>query len=142
MKPLSYDDARLVPVVSDSDVQARVADLVGRARSRQVWFLFLDRDNVQLPLLMPIDGHPATPSADDTEWMAERIRQLCEACDAASMILVIERYASAALTPQDVAWAMALHDACDRAQTPLRALMLSHRTGVRWIAQDDYRFGA
>lgn len=141
MKPLSYDDARLVPLVSDSDVHRRVSDLIGHARSRQIWFLFLDQENCQLPLIMPVDGHPSAPSSDDLEWMARRIRELCDACDAAGLILVIERFASDSLTPQDVAWARMLHDACDRAQIPLRALLLSHRSGVRWIAQDDYRFG-
>jgi hypothetical protein len=25
---------------------------------------------------------------------------------------------------------------------PVRGILVSHRKGVRWLAQDDYRFGA
>lgn len=129
-----------MPLVRDSDVELRVNQLVGRARSHQIWFMFLDEQNIQLPLLMPMDDLPTAPADDDEHWLASRIRELCRACDAVSLIFVIERYAGEALTPQDANWARTLHRACDLAAVPLRALLLSHRGGVRWIAQDDYRF--
>ncbi|MEO6944598.1 MAG: hypothetical protein ABI053_07790 [Lacisediminihabitans sp.] len=58
-----------------------------------------------------------------------------------SFVFVLERYADATLIPADIAWARALHNACTEAGVALRGILLSHKCGVRWVAQDDYRFG-
>ena len=96
---------------------------------------------MQLPLMIPIDGLPARP--DST--IGNLVHLVAEAMameDADSVVAVIERYADATLTVADQEWARALHDAFGQQQVPLRGILLSHRRGVRWVAQDDYRFGA
>lgn len=140
MEPLSYTDARLVPLRTDDDILDRVTSLIGRATLRQLWLLFLDADDVQLPLLVPIDGLPSDADADHCEWVARRVRDFIDAGEAAQLILVWERYASPTLTAQDAARSRSLHEACVEHSVPLRALLLSHRAGVRWIAPDDYLY--
>lgn len=66
--------------------------------------------------------------------------QAMDAAGAKSIVVVIERYASSALAPADVAWAKAIHEAFGLEGLCLRGLLLSHNRGVRWIAQDDYRY--
>src|ERR1700753_2073346 len=51
MKPPHSDETAELPLGTDSDIQARVERLVGRAIQRQLWLLFLDHLAVELPLL-------------------------------------------------------------------------------------------
>lgn len=133
-----YADAALQPLDTDALVQGRVAELIGRACRRQLWFLFLDERGIQLPVIMPVADPPSTPP--DNDRLRLMIGQLVESTDAAALIVVLERFGPEKLTESDRAWAAALHDSCAEAGVALRALLLSHREGVRWIAQDDYRF--
>ena len=137
MKPPNYDDSVLVPLTSDASIQDRVEQLVGRANQRQLWLLFLDELDVQLPILIPIDGLPTEPSDEQTAQILDRVREVMGDIGASSLVLVIERYGPAALTPQDIEWARSLRRACDASGVLLRAQLLSHRAGVRWIAADD-----
>lgn len=138
MKSPSYEDSTLVPLSTDALIQERAAALIGRAIRRQLWVMFLDEDDVQLPVLMPIEGLPAEPEAGDS--LAKALRVVVDGVAAHSVILVLERYGGEALTASDRAWAKALHDAAAATEVRLRGILLSHRGGVRWVAQDDYRF--
>ena len=138
MKPPTYEDSTRIPLSTDALIQQRVATLIGKAIRRQLWVMFLDENDVQLPVLMPIDGVPTQPEGN--ERLPEILRQLVDSVGAHSVILVLERYASQELTGSDIAWARALHKAAEGADIGLRAILLSHRGGVRWVAQDDYRF--
>lgn len=139
MKPPSYEDIQALPLQTDADIEQRVAELIGRANLRQLWLLFLDESNIQLPLLIPVDGLPTEPATEQTASVIARVNDLMGEIGAASVVLVWERYGAATLTAQDAAWVRSLHGACDEAQVRLRAMLLSHRTGVRFLAQDDYR---
>lgn len=134
-----YSETRDRPLTTDDLLQERVTDLIGRANVRQHWFLFLDADGVQLPMLIPLDGLPLRPT-DDLGWLADRLRDTMEELGAASIVLVLERYADAAFTVSDMAWARALHAAFDDAAVALRAVFVCHRTGVRRMAADEYRY--
>ena len=63
-----YLDTRELSLVDDDDLLARVDSLLGRASSRQVWLMFLDSNDCQLPTLMPAYV-PAVPEPDDGEWL-------------------------------------------------------------------------
>lgn len=139
MRTPSYQDARAQPLVSQVLIEERVRALIGRASRRQLWFLFLDENQVQLPLLIPLDDYPSSPDAS-VHHLARAIGQAMETAGADSVVVVIERYAASALAPADVGWAKAIHDAFDLEGLRLRGLLLSHNRGVRWVAQDDYRF--
>ncbi|HEX4443843.1 MAG TPA: hypothetical protein VHZ81_09750 [Galbitalea sp.] len=137
MKPPNYDDTALIPLSSDANIQDRVEQLIGRANQRQLWLLFLDELDLQLPLLIPIDGLPSEPSDEQTAQVLDRVREVMGEIGASSLVVVIERYGPATLTPQDIEWSRSLRRACDASGVALRAQLLSHRTGVRWIAADD-----
>lgn len=137
MKPPAYEDTQTQPLDTDAEITARVGELIGRANSRQLWLLFLDDVNVQLPLLIPIDGLPADPTADQTERVVANIHELMLEIGAGSVVTVWERYGAPTLSRQDAAWARSLKDACDDQGVRLRAMLLSHRNGVSWIGDDD-----
>ncbi|MFP7761459.1 hypothetical protein [Marisediminicola sp. LYQ85] len=139
MKPPRYDD-ELAPLTSGSLIESRIAALIGRASRRQVWFLFVDEAARQLPILLPIDDHPARPDPDDAARFAALLREMGETTDAVGTIIVIERYADATLTASDVAWAKTLHTATGLASFGLCGILVSHSRGVRWVAPDDYLF--
>jgi hypothetical protein len=139
MRTPSYEDARTQPLTSQVLIEERVRALIGRACRRQLWFLFLDANNIQLPLMIPLDDLPSAPD-DAVHELARAMGRAMEAAGAGSIIVVIERYASSALSPADIAWAKGVHDAFDLEEIDLRGVVLSHNRGVRWIAQDDYRF--
>jgi hypothetical protein len=138
MKPPTYEDSTLVPLSTDALIQQRAAALIGKAIRRQLWVMFLDENDMQLPVLMPMDGMPTEPEEGNRLSMA--LRELVDGVGAHSVILVLERYGGQELTASDVAWARALHEAAASAEIRLRAILLSHRSGVRGVAQDDYRF--
>lgn len=137
MRP-SYEQDRLLPLASDAMIEERVLELIGRANRRQLWLLFLDEDNVQLPLLIPIDGLPPDPTDDGSVSVVDNVGELMGEIGAAGLVVVWERYGPSAMSVQDTAWARSFAAACVSAKVPLRAMLLSHRAGVRWIAADDY----
>jgi hypothetical protein len=141
MNPPQYEETQLLPLVTDADIERRVADLIGRANSRQLWLLFLDEFDVQLPVLIPIESLPAEPTDDQTELVISRVRELMAEIGASSVITVLERYGAATLTAQDAAWSRSLRTNCVRNRVTLRAQLLSHRTGVRWIAESEFDVG-
>ena len=139
MKTPNYEETRAEPLTTDALVADRVGQLIGRAIQRQIWFLFLDANQVQLPLVIPVGELPARPDAL-VGALAERLAAVVQAEAADSVIVVIERYAHPDLTASDREWAKCLHDALDERGVPVRGVLLSHSSGVRWMAQDDCRF--
>jgi len=137
-----YDIAKLTALDTDAAVQERVADLIGRAVRRQVWFLFVDEGGAQLPLLLPIEDHPPLPDDDDPDRFAALLDHMAEVSPARGVVVVLERVAGPTLSPGDLAWAGALRDAAAASALDLRGILVSHTRGVRWVAPDDYGFGA
>jgi sugar phosphate isomerase/epimerase len=135
--PIPYEETQLRPLVTDSDIERRVADLIGRANSRQLWLLFLDEVDVQLPLLIPIDSLPPEPTDEQASEVIFRVRELMGEIGASSVITVVERYGTATMTAHDAAWVRALRRGCDECGVTLRAQLLSHRTGVRLIGPEE-----
>jgi len=72
--------------------------------------------------------------------LAQAIAAAMEAEEAASVIVVIERFADSAISVNDTAWARAIDDAFREIGVAVRCFLISHRRGVRWLAADDYRF--
>jgi hypothetical protein len=131
---ISFDHAALVPLSTDALIEERVTELVGRAVRWQLWIMFLDRNGVQLPVLMPFDDLPL--AAPDGVTMP--IGDFADSVGATSVFAVLERYDGAALTANDVGWARLVRDSCAAASVVLRGVLLSHKRGVRWIALDEY----
>lgn len=138
MTPTDHDLANKRPLTDDTLIEERMAALVGRAVSRQIWLMFLDENDVQMPLIMPVSDIPVSPGDNDEAHWANFVASGAEAIGARSVIVVIERYDSDRLTEADRAWARLSRDGCAVAGVPLRAVLLSHRRGVRLLAPDDY----
>jgi hypothetical protein len=132
-----YEESQLLPLITDQDIERRVADLIGRANTRQLWLLFLDEYEIQLPLLIPIEGLPSEPTDEQADAVLERVREVMGEIGATAVITVLERYGAPALTMQDAAWVRTLHRGCSHRGVTLRAQLLSHRTGVRWIGPEE-----
>jgi hypothetical protein len=131
---LSFDQASLHPLTTDAQVQLRASQLVGRAVRRQLWIMLLDENDVQLPVIVPIDDLPPAPDGDLP------FAYIVESTGAAAVFVVLERYGGEELTPADRAWAKHVRDGCAAASVRLRGILLSHRRGVRWMAEDDYLY--
>jgi hypothetical protein len=132
-----YEETQLLPLTTDRDIEDRVAALIGRANTRQLWLLFLDEQDVQLPLLVPIEGLPSEPTDEHVGAVVDRVREVMGEIGSSAVITVLERYSSAALTAQDASWVRFLRSACAERGVNLRAQLLSHRTGVRWIGEEE-----
>jgi hypothetical protein len=138
MRPISAAEAAHQPLVTDADIQERVDSLIGRACRRQVWMLFTDDADIQTSDLIAMDDYPTSPDGGAAEIFAARIAEWMNTTDAAQVIFVWERCVSERFTPADRAWAKALALACRENQVSVRAQLISHRSGVRWFAPDDY----
>jgi hypothetical protein len=137
MSTLPYSD-RLPPLSTDARIEERVSHLIGEAHTRQLWLLFVDGDDMQLPLLLPIGDLPPMPVPEATAVVVNNLGWLMREIGATRLILVWERRGDNTLAADDVAWVSALATACRGARVPLRAMFLAHCYGVRWIAPDDW----
>ena len=133
----SYDDLRDRILTTDTDLLERVTELLEHGIRRQLWLMFLDADDRQLPLLMP-SNLPLTPGAKDVQKLGEFIRQLMDQVEARTIVVTLERSGSEQLTAADRAWFRLVRDACAVAKAPLRGPLLCHRHGVRWVGEDDH----
>ena len=138
MNPPLYDREHLAPLTSQAAIEERVALLIGRAARRQIWLLFLDHEDRQLPLLIPVQDPPSWPKADDDVRFATLLTDIQDQTDASGFVAVLERFGGMILTPADSAWARMLTDAAALSPLRLHGILLSHARGVRWMAPDDY----
>ncbi|MDO7883363.1 hypothetical protein [Antiquaquibacter soli] len=84
-----YDTVRDEPLPTDDAVLSRLDDLLEEGLALRLWFMFLDDESYQLPLLLPMDLGGA-PGSDDVDAIARFIDDLAAAVDAATAIVVVE----------------------------------------------------
>ncbi|WP_448810693.1 hypothetical protein [Agromyces bauzanensis] len=143
MTRLDAHAANDLPITTDRDIEQRVADLLQGAHRRQWWTLYLDDADVQQPVLMPMAGYPDDPDAPVgaegtvARVLANRLAEIVESIGAAKVVFVWERSGGASVTAADRAWASALGAACRNAGVAVRAQLVLHDRGVRWLAPDD-----
>jgi hypothetical protein len=135
-----YDDVRDESLESDQKLLERTQLLLEHALRRQVWLMFLDDEEHQLPLVMP-SYVPRSPGARDAARFAQFLRQVVEQCDATSIVITLERPGHDGVSEVDGEWFRLIAKACAIAELPLRGPMLCHDRGVRWIAHEDYALG-
>lgn len=126
-----------LPLTTDEEVTERVRDVVGCAARRQLWLFFLDADDCQLPVLLPVPDFPPSPDGGSAEQLAASLAAVVEQLGAAQVVVVWERRLDDRATTLDRAWAARLAEACRVAGVRLRGQLLSHRRGVRWLAPDE-----
>ncbi len=131
---MSYDESLRTPIRTAGDVEERVRALVGAAITRKVWLLFLDEEDVQLPVIIPIEELPERAPEEDA--LVPLLRSLRESVH--SVIVVFERPGGRVLSRSDRAWVRSLNAGVLRANVRSAGLVLSHDTGVRWLSPDDW----
>ena len=72
-----------------------------------------------------------------SEVLANRLASIVAQIEAAKVIFVWERPGDDELTSGDRAWAGALSAACRDAGVEVRAQLILHDDGVRWIAAEE-----
>ena len=137
MKIPSYEDTHEQPLTTDEQVLERVTLLVRNALRRQLWLMFLDGDDRQLPVLMPTDV-PARPRSSDASELARFIHGVNDELGASSIVVALERRGSDEISDDDGAWLRLVRDAAEMAELRLRGPVLVHTRGVRWVAVEDY----
>jgi hypothetical protein len=133
----AYNNSR-APLVTDAEIEERVDHLIGQSNLRKLWVLFLDPREVQIPLIIPINELPHAADDESAVSVITNVHEVADDVGAGCVVLVWERCGSEYFTPEDSVWARQIAWACTVVGVRLRAMLLSHRTGVRWIAPDDY----
>lgn len=136
--PPAYDTTITHPLVTSDDIVERATVLFGTAIRRQLWLLFVDSHDVQLPLLLPVDGIPVRPSGDASRMLGWMLSKALDTIDAAGVIVVLERFASGEAQNSDREWTMAVRDAVVEAGLAFRGAVICHSSGTRWFESREY----
>lgn len=96
------------PVRDVPDLVRHVGAIVPTAVRRQLWTLFFDSDDVALPLMVPLEGVPATPDVAALEHYGDALDAVAAEFGAASVAFVLERPGPVAPSASDERWAGAL----------------------------------
>src|SRR6185312_1869264 len=127
----------LPPLTTDEEVLARVRTVVGAARARQLWILFVDGDGRQSPVVVPIADVPHRPEprglAGITRVLHGLRGELVTERGPGAVIVARQRPGGDTVLDADREWAAALAQACRTAGVALRATVLSTPGGVRWL---------
>lgn len=133
----NYDLSRTTNLTTDEHIVERLNSLLDGAIVRQVWLMFLDENDVQLPVIMPC-YLPSKPDPDASRHFAKTLREFCDEVDAATAVITFERPGSRTVTARDRAWLRTLRAGCVAAQHPFRGPYLCHDGGVVSVPPDDY----
>jgi hypothetical protein len=137
--PISpFDEVADVALDTDEALLGRVRDLVEGAYRQQLWFMFLDEDDRQLPLLVPLDV-PDRPEHSDP--LGPFLVALVDEVRPRSFVVVLERPGPDELTRGDREWFAVVDNACRAAGVVRRGPILAHDDGFRWIAAEDLLVG-
>jgi hypothetical protein len=121
----------LPPLTTDEEVLARVRSVVGAARTRRLWILFVDGDGRQSPVVVPIAD---VPRPDALGRVLRGLRaELVTDRGPGAVIVARERLGADTVLDADREWAAALAEVCRTAGVALRATVLSTPGGVRWL---------
>jgi hypothetical protein len=127
------------PLRTDDDVARRVAALVGRAaRDDTLWILFVDGDDQQAPVVMPVEELPGAPDDELVtglgDVLAGFLPDLTTLAGPGSVVFVRERLGSDDVLAIDLSWAEALTAMCRTRTIRLRSVHLSTPHRVQRIS--------
>ncbi|TFC87844.1 hypothetical protein [Cryobacterium sp. TMT3-29-2] len=107
-----------------------MADLIGYAISRQLWFILLDARGRQIPLLIPVDDIPLRPEPGGAAVFAAAVNRLLSVHGpGGSVILTLERPGTQGLTAPDQAWARELSASFGKL-VRITGMFVAHDEGV------------
>jgi hypothetical protein len=121
-------------VTNDADARELLTSMLAPALRRQLWAFFLDAAGRTLPVLIPIDGIPASPPRSELETI---VRGLGEVLDAhavgGSILFALERPGAAPPHAFDELWAAGLFEAATQQSVELFGVYLLHSDGLRML---------
>ena len=134
-----FSPATAPPLRTDDDVARRVAALVGRAtRDDTLWLLFVDGDDRQAPVVMPVEELSGPPDDEMVTALGDVLEgflpDLATASGAGSVVFVRERLGPDYVLPADRAWAEALATMCREREIRSRGVHLSTRGMTKRIS--------
>jgi len=121
---------------STDDLLARVRLLVPVAVRRQLWTLFLDADDVQLPMVVPLDGVPEVPDGPAVERWGDALDEVAAEFGVASLVFVLERpgpVGPGGPTASDRDWLSALTGLAAPRRYEVRAVLTCGTDGVELL---------
>ena len=126
------------PLRTDDDVDRRVAALVGpAARDDTLWLLFVDGDDRQAPVMMPVEELSGPPDPELVTALGEVLDGvlpgLATDSGTGSVVFVRERFGPDDVLPADRVWAEALLTMCRTFGIRTRGVHLSTRRRTRRI---------
>ena len=118
------------PLRTDDDVARRVADLIGcAAGSDKLWLLFVDGDDRQAPVMMPVEEMSGPPDDELVAALGDVVDgilpDLATPSGVGSVVFVRERRGADYVLPVDRAWADALVAMCRKRGIRMRGVHLS-----------------
>jgi hypothetical protein len=126
------------PLTTDDAVLERVEQLVGPAIvPRRLWVMFVDGDQRQAPVMMPIDDIPPRPDRTVEGLravLAGFVPDLATDTGPGSVVFVLERLGDERVTSVDRAWVEALTKTCGDVRVAARGVYRSTPDGVRRLA--------
>ena len=127
------------PLRTDDDVDRRVAALIGHAtRDDTLWLLFVDGDDRQTPVVMPVEEASGPPDEEMVMALGDVLEgvlpDLATAAGVGSVVFVRERLGPDFVVPADRAWAEALATMCREREIRSRGVHLSTRGMTKRIS--------
>jgi len=121
-------------ITNDADARELLSRLLGPALRRQLWAFFVAPDGEQLPIVIPIDGIPASPSGDELRSIVSSLGQvLDEYSPGGSILFALERPGDETPHGFDELWADGLHEAAHHEAVEVFAIYLVHDDGLRMM---------
>lgn len=121
-------------IASDADARELLTTLLGPALRRQLWAFLLASNGRQLPIVIPIDGIPASPSNEELRSIVASLGQvLDEYGPGGSILFALERPGDETPHGFDELWADGLHSAADDEAVDVFAIYLVHDDGLRMM---------
>jgi hypothetical protein len=121
-------------IANDSDARELLSGTLGPALRRQLWAFLLDADGMQLPVVIPIDGIPASPGEGELRSIVSSLGQVLEEFGpGGSILFALERPGDERAHGFDELWADGLHAAAHDEEVDLFAIYLVHDDGLRMM---------
>src|SRR5579859_772837 len=122
-----------VPVRTDADVLARVAELVAPAEREPpaLWLFFLDGEQRLLPVVVPVDGIPDEPEpyiVRNLCWIISNV--ITDGEPGGSVVIALTRPGPPLPDDTVTAWHDALREAAGAEGAPVRMICLATPEGT------------
>ncbi len=127
------------PLDDDTKILEHTQTTIGCATDREpaLRFVALDSGLRASPRLLTLSGEPSSRDALLAAGVAEWVDSCADVVPISQLVGVWQRRGTKEFSERDLPWIRLLDEALRALGYPVRAWLLSHSGGVRWIAWDD-----